>query len=62
MQQIYSSSIFEKHIFDIPKKWLTVSQPVREWNWCKWCEHKLIVFQKIELNFFISNNLVIVYL
>ena len=32
------------HVFDIPKKWVSVSQPVREWNWGK---HKLVVFPKL---------------
>ena len=27
---MYPSAIVGKHVFDIPKKWLTVSQPVRE--------------------------------
>ena len=37
------SNRWKTHVFGIPKKLLTVSQPVREWNWCK---HKLHVFPK----------------
>ena len=40
---MYPSAIVGKHVFDIPKKCLMVSQPVREWNWGK---YKLVVFPK----------------
>ena len=39
---------WKTHVFHIPKKWQTVSQLVRKWNWGK---HKLVVFSNILIIF-----------